>query len=124
MVLFLEGKWPRLILAAYLAIAIMGLFTFAAAGPLRSLDSWDNDPFSESFFTSIDLAIDCLAEGETIMSRAGRYSFSPLRTGFLRLLMLNAPQNAGSVLAQSSLKAIEKVNYLDIKNTILLKLRI
>ncbi|GHV07353.1 hypothetical protein FACS189485_17570 [Spirochaetia bacterium] len=124
MALFLERKWPCLILAACLTVAIMGLFTFAAAEPLRSVDSRDDDPFSENFFTSIDITIDCLAEGETIMSRARAYSFSPLRTGSLRILMLIGLQYAGFVLIQSSLKKSEKVNYLTMKNALLLKLRI
>jgi hypothetical protein len=124
MILFLRGKWPCLILAAYLAVAIMGLFTFAAAEPLRSVDLWDDEPESDVFFALIDFTIDCLAEGETVMSRARGYSFSPLRTGSLRILMLIGLQYAGFVLIQSSLKKSEKVNYLTIKNAVLLKLLI
>jgi hypothetical protein len=123
MVLFLEGRLPRLILAAYLAFAVMGIGTFAAAGPLRFVDFWENEFFSGVFFAPID-TIDCPIEGETIMSRASGYSFSPWRTGSPRILMLSDLQNTGSVLVQSSLRAIEEANYPDIKKAIRLKLRI
>jgi hypothetical protein len=124
MILFLGRKWPCLILAAYLVVAIMGLFTFAAAEPLRSVDLWADEPESDVFFAPIDFTIDCLAEGETVMSRVRGYSFFPLRTGFLRILMLIGLQYAGFILIQSSLKKSEKVNYLTIKNAVLLKLLI
>ena len=120
MVLFLERKWPCPILAICLTVAIMGLFTFAAAEPLRSVDSWDDAPFSGNFFTSIDITIDCLAEDETIMSRARGGSFSPLRSG---ALMPVGFQNTGLVFMQSSLKKSENINRPTIKNGLPLKLR-
>jgi hypothetical protein len=122
MALFLAKKWPSLILASYLAVAIMGIFTFMAIEPLRSVDFLADEPFSSNFFTSIDLPIDALAEGQTI-SKAGGRSFSPIRSGSLRFVLPGA-QNTGAVLAQLSLTAIEKVNSFTIKNTIPLKLRI
>jgi hypothetical protein len=122
MALFLEKKWPRLILAAYLTVAVMGIFTFLAVEPLRSVDFSADEPFSGGFFTPIDLPIDCLAESQTISTARG-HSFSPLRTGSLRLVLPGA-QHTGAVFVQSFLKAIEQVTYLNKKNTILLKLRI
>jgi hypothetical protein len=123
MALFLEQKWPRLILAAYLACAIIGIFTFVATEPLRSADFLADAPFSGGSFTQVELPIDCLAEGQTIMSKARGHSFSPLRAGFLRFVV-SGVQNSGAVLAQPSLKVIEEVNSLTIKKSIPLKLRI
>jgi hypothetical protein len=124
MALFSGKKWPRFILAAYLAFATMGIFTFLAVEPLRAVDFLEDEPLAGGFFTPIDYTIDCLAEGETIMGRAGGYSFSPVRNGAPRVPMFAGTQTIDSVLTQSSLGAIEKINDLNIKSTILLKLRI
>jgi hypothetical protein len=124
MALFPGKKWPRLILAAYLACTTMGIFTFVAVEPLRAVDLLDDESLSGGFLTPIDYTIDCLAEDEAVMSKAGGYSLSPVRHGALRISTPAGTQAIGSVLAQSSLMAIEKVNALNIKSTILLKLRI
>jgi hypothetical protein len=124
MALVLGRKWLRLILAAYLAVAVLGIFTFIATEPLRSIDFWGDKPVSGGFFTPIDLSIDCLAEGTTIMSKARGHSFSPLRAGALRMAAPPGAQYTGTVPVQSSFRAIETVNHRTIKNAILLKLRI
>jgi hypothetical protein len=122
--LFLEKKWPRLILAAYLAFAVMGIFTFAATESLRSVDFWENVSASGVFVTQQDLIAESPVEGEPVIGKARGHLFSPLRNGSLRIVMPLGTRDTGSVLAQSSLRAIEKVNHLTIKNAILLKLRI
>ncbi|GHU81763.1 hypothetical protein FACS189468_4980 [Spirochaetia bacterium] len=124
MVLFLEGKASRLILAAYLVFAVPGIGAFAATEPLRSIVFSGDTPISEGFFTPVELTIDYLAEGETMMNKAGGYSFSPLRTGALRILMPSGVPNTGSVPAQLCLKTAEKAHHPDIKNAAPLKLRI
>jgi hypothetical protein len=115
MAVFLERKWPRLFLAAYLALSILGIFTFMAVDPLRSIDFGEDRPVSGSFFTSIDLPIGCLAEDTTITSKARGHSFS-------MVLPFGTP-NTGIVLAQLSLRAVEKASRLTKNNVIPLKLR-
>jgi hypothetical protein len=122
--LFSKKKWLRLVLAASLTIATMGIFTFIAVEPLRAIDFLEDRPVSGGFFMPIDYTIDCLAEGITITNKGRGYPFSPLRNGHLRILTLVGIKNTGSVLDQFSLTVIEKINHRNIKNTILLKLRI
>ncbi|MDR1353748.1 MAG: hypothetical protein LBK05_10755, partial [Treponema sp.] len=64
------------------------------------------------------------AEGGTVISKARGYPLSPLRNGSLRIAIPLGPQNIGIFCSQFPLKLIEETNYRDIKNTILLKLRI
>jgi hypothetical protein len=122
--LFLKGKWPHLILAAYLALAIMGIFTFAALEPLRSVDFWEDEFASGRSALQQDLSADTPVEGEPVIRNGRGYSFSPLRNGSLRTVMPLGARDAGSLIAQLPLKAIEKINLRSIKNTIHLKLRI
>jgi hypothetical protein len=112
-------------LAAYLAITIMGIFTFAAVEPLRSIDFGENrlilgDPFNQADRNTID----CPTEAIPVVSMAIGYSFSPLRIGPLRILLFLETQNVGFVLFQSFFKTLKKINYRTEKKSILLKLRI
>lgn len=122
--LFLEKKWPHLILAAYLAFAIMGIFTFAAVEPLRSVDFLEGGNSSGVSITQQDLSADAPIEGEPVITNGRGHSFSSLRTGSLRTLLSLGTRDAGSVVAQTPLRVIEKINHSTIKSTILLKLRI
>jgi hypothetical protein len=123
MVLFLGKKWPCLVLAAYLVVAIMGIFTFMEIEPLRSINSLEEEPISGGFLAPIDHFIDCLTEGVTITNKTGGYSFFSLRSGYMRILPLFGIKNPGGFLSGPSLRALENVQYLNMKNTILLKLR-
>jgi hypothetical protein len=115
-----EKKWPRLMLAVYLIFATMGMYTFVEAAACHF------DGFAEitrdNFFASIDQAIDCQAEASPGISRTGRYSFSPLRNGSLRITVLPETHHGGAVFF-SSFKTITKINRGNIKNSIPLKLR-
>ncbi|AEF82369.1 hypothetical protein [Leadbettera azotonutricia] len=122
--LLIKRKFPHLILAAYLAIAIIGAFSFSAIEPLREIDFWVDKPASSNFLEPIDHSINCLAEGTAIMSRARGYSFSLLRNGSLRVLMAFGLKNTGSSFFHASLAHAEKMNSLSTKYTIPLKLRI
>jgi hypothetical protein len=125
MALFLEKKWPRLFLAAYLVLAVMGIFTFAEIEPLHSDDFWKAQTGeSGGFFALIDHTTDCLSENVIIQGKARGYSLSSLHNGSLRILTSLGTKDAKTVFAQSFLRVIEKTNYGNIKNTILLKLRI
>jgi hypothetical protein len=123
MMLFRAKKWTRLVLPAYLAIALTGAFAFAAADQLRPGD-FGRGPRPGVSFLQADLALDCLAESEAVIGKAGGHSLSPLRNGSLRIVLPLGPQAVGAFCSQASLKIIEKAHYRDIKNTILLKLRI
>jgi hypothetical protein len=119
--LFLERKWPRLILAAYLSLAVMGIFFFAATEPLRIIGCWEDGLASGITVTQYDLLAESPVEGEPVISKARGHLFS---SGSLRIVMPLGTRDTGFVPAQSYLRVIENVNHLTIKNTILLKLRI
>jgi hypothetical protein len=121
--LFSAKKWSPLILTVYLFFIIMGLFTFAAVDPLRSVNL-SEDETTSGISVQQDLSADTPVESEPAIGKARNYSFSPLRNGSLRTIMPMGSRDAGSVPAQISLKAIEKINTFTIKNTIHLKLRI
>jgi hypothetical protein len=122
--LFLEKKWPPLILAAYLAVAIMGIFTLAAVEPLRSVDFFENKIPSGVSIIQQDLSADTPIEGEPVITNGRGYSFSALRNGSLRTIAALGTRDAGYLIAQTSVNVIQKINHRTIKNTIHLKLRI
>ena len=105
MVLFTPGKWPGLILASYLAVAIAGSFAFA-------------EQSSSGCFNSINHTIDWLAEDTAAISKAQGYSFSPLRYDGLRIFLPMRPHNTGNSkdLEQSSLNPLNKTPHFTINN--------
>jgi hypothetical protein len=125
MALLLGKKRLRLILTAYLVLAVMGIFTLAVIEPFQSDDFWKAKAGeSGGFFTLIDHTTDCLSENVIILGKARGHSFSPLHKGSPRITMSLGAKDAKTVFSQSFLRVIEKTNYLNLKNTILLKLRI
>jgi hypothetical protein len=118
--LFLGKKRHLPAVAVYLAVSILGVFTFLAVEPLRSIDLFEGEPASRGVLAPLDYTIDCLAEGPAAMSRG--WSFSPLRSGHLRIPLSLENKTTGAVSSKSSLREIEKVKYLSVKDTILLKL--
>jgi hypothetical protein len=110
-----------LILAVYLVFATTGMYIFTEAAAHHFDDFMEIS--QENIFVSMDNAIDCQAEASPVTSRAGRYSFSPLRNGSLRITALPETHHAGTVFFDSSFKAITKTNRGNIKNNIPLKLR-
>jgi hypothetical protein len=117
MLLVSKKRWLHLILATYLAVSIMGIFTFMAIEPLCSIVFWEDRPVSGGCFTHVDYTIDCLAEGTAIPSKAKGYVYSPLR-----LVMPFGIRNSRTALPQIALKTIEKVNHINREHTIPLKL--
>jgi hypothetical protein len=122
MVLFGE-KRLRCVLAGYLVLVILGTFAFSMAETFDSSEFEIKRAVSGGFLAPTEIAVDWLAEGTAIISKAEEYS-SPLRNGTLRTSAPSGVQNTGALLVQSSLNAIKKTQHPDIKNTIILKLRI
>ncbi|MDR2096309.1 MAG: hypothetical protein LBP76_12460 [Treponema sp.] len=122
MILLPEKKWPCLILAAYLALVIVGMYT------LLEVQAHYFDDFTENgldnFFTIRDYTIDCQAEDSRVISKAGGYSSSPLGNGSQRITALSGMYHAGITFFHSAFKTIINIDYSNIKNNILLKLRI
>ncbi|MDR2738800.1 MAG: hypothetical protein LBB68_03090 [Treponema sp.] len=123
MALLLGKKWFCLILMAYFVLAVIEIFTFAVIGPLQSDDFWKAKMGGAGgFFTLIDHTTDCLSENAIIQGKANGHSFSSLHNSSLRITISPGAKDARTVFSQSFLRVIEKAKYLNIKNTILLKL--
>jgi hypothetical protein len=100
----------------------MGTFAFSAAD---NFEFEENQTASSGFFAPTECTtVDWLIENTTVIGKAGRHSPSPLRNGTLRTLVLSGIQNAGIFLVQSPLKTIKKTQCPNMRDAILLKLRI
>jgi hypothetical protein len=124
MVFFPKIKWARLAVAVYMAAAITGTFTFALADSFPDVRMEKDELTPSGIFAPIDYVVGCLAEGNGVTGKAGKYSSSPARNNFLRIDVLIGLQNTETLFSHVSLRAIEETNHLDKKNAILLKLRI
>jgi hypothetical protein len=124
MVFLPKTKWARFATAVYMAAAIMGTFTFALTDSFPDVGLGKDELTPSGIFAPIDYAVGCLAEGNGVTGKAGKYSSSLARNNFLRIDVLIGLQNMGTLFSHVSLRAIEATNHLDKKNTILLKLRI
>jgi hypothetical protein len=124
MVFLPKTKWVRLATAVYMAVAITGTFTFALTDSFPDVRMGRDELTPSGIFAPIDYAVGCLAEGNGVTSKTGRYSYSLARNNFLRIDVLIGLQNTETFFSHVSLRAIEETNHLSKKNNILLKLRI
>jgi hypothetical protein len=124
MVFLPKTKWARLVMAVYMIVAITGTFAFALADSFPAVNIGTDELGPSRIFAPIDYAVGCLADGNGITGKAGRYSFSPVRNSFLRIDITPLLQNTETLFSHSFLRTIEETNHLNKKNTILLKLRI
>ncbi|MDR1300905.1 MAG: hypothetical protein LBK43_00335 [Treponema sp.] len=113
---------PQSIGAVYLIIAVSATFLFVAVEPVRSYETEMLGPISGTGYTSQVTVIDCVA----VIPNIGRNTLEnrwAFRLGSLRILI---PLGMYSITAFSKSPFIEKIqtNPIDIKNSILLKLRI
>jgi hypothetical protein len=125
MVLFSWKKPPHFFLAAYIAIAVMGAFSFTAVNTLRSVNFEAKNPMSDKIFASFDnYFIQCQAEESTVITKTGNTRFSPLRMGFQLIASLFGSSNSGAPFSKSPLGLSVKIQHANLKKNILLKLRI
>ena len=117
-------KWLKGVFLVYLILAIMGSFTFTA-GQTNSYEQTNKDILgSNSYFSSIALTIDWLAEDVLIIGKAHKHSNSPLRNGLLRVFTLTGVIGIIMFMAKSGFTIDKNDNYPTIKNLVQLKLRI
>jgi hypothetical protein len=112
-------KLPYLFFTAYIAFAIMGTFSFAVVDTLRSVHFTAKNPTLDS---PDNYVVRQQAEELTIITKTSRNQFSPLRMGSQRAASLFG--SSGGNFSRSPFKAGEKTQYTNVKNNILLKLRI
>ncbi|MDR3248174.1 MAG: hypothetical protein LBT39_05250 [Treponema sp.] len=108
----------HLFLTAYLAIAVMGAFSFAAVDAFRSVKLEIENSSSTGVFGP-------LGGRETmVVTEADTINFSLSRIGFQRVTPLPGSPHTGNVVLLSPVTAGVKMSPVSLKSTILLKLRI
>jgi hypothetical protein len=125
MALFLRKKQLCLILAIYIALCILGAFSFAAVDNFSSVDfsakhsmSGGILVFQDNYFLRHPM------EAPVLISKLSKTQFTPLRINFQRFVSLLALPNIGTSFSKSPFSANGKLKYTNLKNNILLKLRI
>jgi hypothetical protein len=114
-----------LVLMTYTAISVLGTFSFAALEPYHLVESEIANKTQDKIFGSVEnFFIQHPAEEPVIHATLGSARFSPLRIGFQRIAPLLGSLISGKPYSKSSAVASIKIHYSDIKNNILLKLRI
>jgi hypothetical protein len=122
MVFFSKKKWPRLILVSYLAVAIVGISVYITLESLPGAAA-ESKKSSDAFIEQTEYLSDFLAKGAVLTNRTNGCSCFSLRNEYSRILVAFGAKNFSPLLSVSSLKPVEKSPCLDIKDTILLKLR-
>ena len=108
----------RLLLAAYLALTLMGTFTRSTRESLDRGEPEAGGPLGS--FTAIDFS----AGSQAAISKSGKYSFSRRHSGFPRTIPFPGTQPLGIVLFRSSAGIGGNARRPGIKSAIPLKLRI
>jgi hypothetical protein len=122
---FAQKKLLCLILMAYTAISVLGTFSFAVVEPYHAVESEIKNKTQDNTFGSVEnFFIQHPAEEPVILAALGSARFSPLRMGFQRIASLLGTLISGKPYSKSSTIASIQIHYSDIKNHILLKLRI
>jgi hypothetical protein len=125
MVRFSEKRLPYLVLVVYTALAVMGTFSLAAAEPLRSVNLKIENPPSNKISGSLGSYLIQYPEAElAIIAKTDDTPFSPLRIGVQRIAFLLGPSSTGNAFFRSSFAASAGTQYINLRNNILLKLRI
>jgi hypothetical protein len=118
-------KLPRLVLAAYLVVCVIGVFSFAVSDSLFSSDFVAENLIPERIFDSLgNYFVQHPAEEPVSINKLGNTQFSPLRVIFQRTAFLFGSFNIGNSFSKSLFKANIKIRHTNSKDNILLKLRI
>jgi hypothetical protein len=119
---FFAAHRLRFVFAAYLALSVLGEFTFAAAEDLTAFDFWKTKPAADGSLISMDVdyTIDCFAE---YTAKMRGFTSLPSRKS-MRGITLFGTLYAGIAGAYSGIKAAGPLKAAAGKNTILLKLRL
>jgi hypothetical protein len=119
MIRSLVRKWFCYGAAAYLALATMGTFVFMSLDDVPYFEDLPGKVTEHrAFLTDFTYPIECLVSGN-----AKDLSFSPLRQCLPRVMPVNF-FTAGAGLLCAALRLFTRAAAYNIKNTILLKLRI
>ncbi|MDR2630305.1 MAG: hypothetical protein LBC60_05220 [Spirochaetaceae bacterium] len=115
---------PRPKLAVYLIIAVSTAFLFAAVEPIRSFEFEASDSISGRYYASPAITINYLAVVQKIGQNTAQNTFSFFRLGSIRFLISFGLFNVFTAFFKSSLSGKTNTNPINLKESILLKLRI
>jgi hypothetical protein len=125
MPLFPRKKLPRLIFTVYTALAVIGVFSFAAVDSLRSVAFEMGEPAGDRISGFPDNRLfQYSAEEPALVAETSETQFPSMRMGFQRFASAFGLLNIGNAFSKSSFAANANIYYINPKNTILLKLRI
>jgi uncharacterized membrane protein len=112
------------LLVVHLIIAVLAAFIFAAAAPVHSYEFEIRGTMSDTYYSSPVAIIDCLAIVPKISENNVKNTFSPLRMVSLRLFIFLSVCNIILAFLKSHFAGSVQLYPVNIKNSILLKLRI
>jgi hypothetical protein len=118
-------KLSRLVLAAYIALSAAGVFSLMAVEVLRAVcfEVRGAEP-DRIYNTENGYFIRQPAESTALVFKTGTAYFTLLHTGFQRIAPSSDLQIIQNIFSKQSLTANAKVQYIKLKNTISLNLRI
>jgi len=120
----IEKKWLKLVLLAYLVLALIGSSAISA-GEAFCFDYSNNDSiYSGRYFSSISHTLDWLAGDVLTIRKTNGFPNSPLRNRLIRLFTLAGTIAAVIYLVGANLQTLNKDNNPTIKNLVLLRLRV
>jgi hypothetical protein len=112
------------LLAVHLIIAVLAAFIFAAEAPVHSYEFEIMGTGSDTYYSSPVTIIECLAVVPKISESNVKNTFSPLRLASLRLFIFLGIYNIILAFLKSHFAGSVQLYPINIKSSILLKLRI
>ncbi|MDR1094849.1 MAG: hypothetical protein LBL31_00490 [Spirochaetaceae bacterium] len=112
----------RFIFAVYLALSVLGVFTFAAVPDIAAFDFWKTEPMTDGSISSMDAdyTIDCFAEYN--VKARGQSPLSSRKSA--HVMTFFGTLRAGIDTSLIAMKIAKPVKVPSSKSTLLLKLRI
>jgi hypothetical protein len=117
-------KWAKLVLFAYLILALIGSAAISAGEAFYIENLNDDSLNSGRYFSSINQNLDWLAANVLTLRKARSFSNSLLRNRLLRIFTFTGIFSIALYLVGENLKIIKNDNIQIIKNLVPLKLRI
>ncbi|MDR2632372.1 MAG: hypothetical protein LBC51_01945 [Treponema sp.] len=112
----------RILITGFTALAVLVSFCLAAVEPLRAAQFVAKR--TDSTTASIDRCIPPATEEPALLTKTEGHEHTLLRSGFQRIFIHGEPHKLASSFCLSPFVVISPIKTLDVKHTILLKLRI
>ena len=114
-------KWQNFLFFAYLLLAIIGSYTFSIH---ESFNLDKNKLNFDTYFTSFNYSVDWIAGETTTIRKASRDSSFIIRNGLIRIFLYFGVPMTAIYLTGTHMQQIKNYITSDLKDSILIKLRI